>query len=278
MDTSADVTPAQMHANQALAHWVLHESPPGVTGAMEAYLSHVCKCILSMYNYYGLSIEKEIAAGIRQRPKQGGRIAIERIHDGYLLSHGNLREKIGFILDIAMGTHEIEWRLIADRLGGKRLPGFVNPYVIDAHIERIVTLTGIPHAELLHDFVTAPFAMPSSLIKLPADGSVLFSRFPEYPFLNSARIKRPDAEVAAYAMPTVEADPPLSLEEQQYMEQAHGTPVGHVLPWFTGMCCSFNHRFSPCTDHIISIPQVPCTGRSTPTTFTVSWQSILDSS
>ena len=154
---------------------------------------------------------------------------------------GNLREKIGLINDVAMGPQPFLWGLIERVLRGEALPAGVRQDVVLKHLARVHTLTGILDPGQLFAFRAAhPDApMPTSLVKLPADGAVVLSRYTEYPMLSGARAKRPAADADAFAMRVGEEDPPLSRAEGEYMRSrfpeemvARGT-----LPWLTGAMC-----------------------------------------
>jgi hypothetical protein len=229
--------------NQAAAHAILH-SP--VRDRLERYLSRACEQLIELHDELGIDIEALIATETRSRPRQGGRVLAHRVRQ---IPHaGNLREKIGFINDIAMGPQLFLWRLIERVvIAGMPTPRSVRLDVLRKHLQRVHTLTGIsdPH-ELVAFYQQNPKTpMPTSLVKLPVDGAVILSRYTEYPMLGGARMKRPDERAGAFVMRRAEADPPLSPGEREYLAETglmedNGDPDA-PLPWLTGaMCWSIN--------------------------------------
>jgi hypothetical protein len=226
--------------NQEIADAILR-SP--VRHAMESYLGAVCRMLIDLHDSLDLSIEDEIKKATLARPRQGGRVLPGRVRA--IPSEGNLREKIGFINDIAMGNQSFLWKLIAERyLAGHTLPLYINERVIAKHLERIHTLTGIKDVRELVDYYRSnpSTPMPSSLIKLPVDGAVMLSRYTEYPMLNAARIKRPDETASQFLMHEAQTNPPISKDEADYMRSCLGW-TGGTLPWLTGaMCWTINDK------------------------------------
>lgn len=201
---------------------------------MERFLSIICHNLISIHDYFGISIEQLIASAIEQRPAQGGRVNVEHIRS--IATKGNLREKIGFIMDISMGPQEFVWRLISELTETRHLPSCINRQSVQKHLNKIHDISGINDPNILVEFYKSnpTAAMPNSLIKLPPVGAVVYSRYTEYPFCNAIRLRR-TSDPKPFIMKVDEANPPLSSNEKTYIEQrSPGSLSRNTLPWFSG--------------------------------------------
>lgn len=212
-------------------------------GVMEIYLSNVCEQLVIIHKHLGLEISD--AKAYQTRPVQGGRVLPKFLQ--YIPMHGNFREKMCFINDVAIGNQAFLWKIIEASVKQTlptELTSFLNMNVIKKRLERIHTTTGINNVvELIAFHKANPTAtMPNFLVNLHVDGPVLLSRYNEFPLKPVVRTLRPDADRVLYTMRMREANPPLSLHEKEYIATTFQDkyPNGFderrdvVLPWITG--------------------------------------------
>jgi len=160
------------------------------------YVINICKLIVELVKEYAIFYKKDINTEIYNKLHQDNKTSpgqVNTLNDvKAVINEGNLRERMALIMNFGLRACEIVIWAIATK------NHLLSPIFIKEQTKRLKNLTGLDVLDIHYmlekckNNCSKLQDTPCKFSLLNQDGSVILSRYTEFPILSSVRFKRPE--------------------------------------------------------------------------------------
>jgi hypothetical protein len=202
------------------------------------YIAELCGRLHSIYTEHGLDTSE-----MEPETSTYGQALTSDIEG--VLAHGNLRERMALLVNIACGKKEFLWCVFREMRShltrmtndshSLNQSNSLNQSVLNRRLHRAYLMTGVTDintlAHLADDSQSGFRDVSDGILDFPHDTSVLLSRAGPDPL----RFRRQDAERSLHRLPADHICPPLGQYEKAYIEKHSPYWDNAFSPWETGL-------------------------------------------
>ncbi len=162
-----------------------------------AYVKNICDLVVQLVKEYAIYYKKNVDNELFIRLHQNNKTSpgqIENLQDlKEVIQYGNLRERMALIMNFGLfGCDIVIWAMATKN-------HLISSSFIKEQSKRLKLLTGLDILDIYHMLKCKKTSNCTTLEEIPCkfslftqDGSVLLSRYSEFPMITSSRFKRPE--------------------------------------------------------------------------------------